>query len=108
MSAPPADQQWRTHLQHIVQGQVSEGFATEDQRLRGLLGLVDLVPGRLGVLHLGQLHVLSHAVKLLLCVFELADISEQRQEEEQQRTVIVCFSSGSNFTQCSGMTENSQ
>lgn len=63
------------HLQDVVQGKVPEGFAAEDESLRGLLRLVDLVPGGLGVLHLSQLHVLSHAIKLLLGILELAHVT---------------------------------
>lgn len=63
---------------------MSEGFAAKDQGLRGLLGLVHLVPGRLGVLHLGQLHVFTHPVKLLLRVLELTDIPEAGKQEKKR------------------------
>lgn len=55
---------------------MSEGFAAQDEGLRGLFGLVHLVSGCLGILHLGQLHVLTHPVKLLLGVLELTHIPE--------------------------------
>lgn len=64
-----------SYLQHIVQGQVPEGLAAQDERLCGLLCFVHLVPRRLSVLHLSQLHILTHAVKLLLGVLELTYIS---------------------------------
>lgn len=69
------------HLQHVVEGQVPEGFAAEDERLRCLFGLVHLVPRRMCVLHLGQLHVLAHPVKLLLGVLEFTHVPEERSQE---------------------------
>ena len=62
------------HLQNVVQRQVAEGLAAQNEGLRGLLCLVHLVPRGLGVLHLGQLHVLTHTVKLLLGLLEPAHI----------------------------------
>lgn len=63
---------------------MSEGFAAQDQSLRGLLGLVHLVPGRLGVLHLRQLHVFTNPVKLLLGVLELTDIPEGGKRDKKK------------------------
>lgn len=62
-----------------------EGFATEDEGLCSLLCLMDLVPGSLGVLHLGQLHVLTDPVKLLLGVLEFTHIPGGREERRGQR-----------------------
>lgn len=70
---------------------MSEGFAAQDQGLRGLLGLVHLVPGRLGVLHLGQLHVFTHPVKLLLRVLELTDIPEGGKRDKNDCLLFICF-----------------
>lgn len=53
---------------------MSEGFAAQDQGLRGLFCLVHLVSRGLGILHLSQLHFFAHTVKLLLGVLELANI----------------------------------
>lgn len=53
---------------------MSEGFAAQDEGLCGLFSLVHFVSGCLGILDLGQLHVLTHPVKLLLCVLELTHI----------------------------------
>lgn len=48
-----------------------KSFAAEDESLRRLLRLMHLVPGCLRVLHLRQLHVLTHSIKLLLGILEL-------------------------------------
>lgn len=55
---------------------MSEGFAAQDEGLRGLFGLMHFVSGCLGILDLGQLHILTHPVKLLLSVLELAHIPD--------------------------------
>lgn len=71
------------HLQYIVQCQVSEGFAAQDESLRGLFGLMHLVSGCLGILDLGQLHVLPHTVKLLLSVLELTHVPARGIEKKR-------------------------
>lgn len=62
------------NLQHIVQGQVAKALPGESEGACGLLYFMGPVPWGLGIPHQGQLHVLSHFVKLLLCLFELPHI----------------------------------
>lgn len=93
VSAPPSgDEGGASHLQHIVEGQVSEGFAAEDEGLSGLLRLVHFVPGCLCVLHLRQLHVFPHSVKLLLGVLELTYVSggTSRVKDDENVVILTC------------------
>lgn len=73
---------------------MSEGFAAQDQCLSGLLCFVHLVPRRLGVLHLGQLHVFTDTVKLLFSVLELADIPEDGVEIPSDTEIPHMYSWG--------------
>lgn len=65
-----------TNLEHIVQCQVAEALPGESEGTCGLLYFMGSVPWGLGIPHQGQLHVLPHFVKLLLCLFELPHIPE--------------------------------
>ena len=62
------------NLEHVVQRQVAEALPGESEGTCGLLYFMGPVPWGLGIPHQGQLHVLPHFVKLLLCLFELAYI----------------------------------
>lgn len=73
--------QW-AHLEHVVQRQVPEALAGDAEGAGGLLHLVRFIPRRLRVFHLSDLHVLPHAVKVLLGLLELADIPERKCTRE--------------------------
>lgn len=64
-----------SHLQNVVQSQVSEALAGDAQCAGGFFHFVRFVPGRLGVLHLRDFHVLPHLVKVFLGLLELANIA---------------------------------
>ena len=70
-------------LEDVVQGQVTETLAGDAQGASGLLHLVGLVPGRLGVLHLGDLHVLTHTVKVLLGLLESTHVPENLEKRQE-------------------------
>ena len=62
-----------------------EALARDAEGAGGLLHLVRFVPRRLRVLHLSDLHVLPHTVKVLLGLLELADIPERERDSERKR-----------------------
>lgn len=69
---------------------MSEALARDAERAGGLLHLVRLVPRRLGVLHLSDLHVLPYLVKVFLGLLELANIPDgqrrvKKKEEKNKR-----------------------
>ena len=76
---------------------MSEALPGDGEGGGGLLHLVRLVLGGLGVLHLGNFHVLPHAVKLLLRLLELPHVTEGdtgSREEEMRRKRSRCRGGG--------------
>ena len=76
-------------LKDVVQGQVTEALAGDAEGAGGLLHLVGLVPGRLGVLHLGNLHVLTHTVKVLLGLLEFTHIPENLEKHQEYMITML-------------------
>lgn len=68
-----------TNLQHVVKGQVPKTLSGYRQGSCCLLYFMGFVPRRLSVLHQGNLHVLSHLVKLFLGFLELPDVTETQR-----------------------------
>ena len=64
---------------------MSEALAGDAERAGGLLHLVGFVAGGLGVLHLGQLQVLAHAVKVLLGLLELAHVPDDERHSRLEK-----------------------
>lgn len=64
---------------------MSEALARDAERAGGLLHFVRLVPGRLGVLHLSDLHVLPYLVKVFLGLLELANIPDGQRRDKKKR-----------------------
>lgn len=67
-----------TDLQHIVEGDVTEALACGGQDVGGLLHLVHFVTGHLSVFHQSHLLLLAHFIKLLLSIFKLLQVSENK------------------------------
>lgn len=63
-----------SYLQYVIESQVAVTLAGDVQGAGGLLHFVRLVSGCLSVLHLSDLQVFSHFIKVLLCLFEFAHI----------------------------------
>lgn len=63
------------YLQDVVQNDVAEALACGAEDIGGFLHLVLLVAGSLSVLDQGGLLFLAHFIKLLLGVFELAQVT---------------------------------
>lgn len=55
---------------------MSEALARDAECAGGFLHFVRFVPGRLGVLHLRNFHVLPHLVEVFLGLLELANIPD--------------------------------
>lgn len=69
---------------------MSEALAGDAECAGGFFHLVRFVPGRLGVLHLRDLHVLPHPVELFLGLLELANIAAGRGTVKYNQ--LVCSS----------------
>lgn len=73
-----------SHLQDVVQSQVTEAPAGDAEGAGGVLDLVRPVPRRLSVPHLRDLQVFAHLVEGLLGLLELPNIPE-REKRGQKR-----------------------
>lgn len=62
------------HLEDVVKDNVAEALAGRRQDIGGLLHLMLLVAGGLGILRQRRLLLFTHLVKLLLGLFEFADV----------------------------------
>lgn len=66
-----------SHLQNVVQSEMTEAPASDAEGAGGLLDLVWLVPRRLSVLHLCDLHVLTYFIEVFLGLLELPNIPDR-------------------------------
>lgn len=71
-----------SNLQYVVQSEVSEALAGDAEGAGGFFDLVRLVPRRLSVLHLRDFHILTHPIKVLLCLLEFTNVPDRHGREK--------------------------
>lgn len=74
-------------LENVVQSEVSETLAGDAERAGGFFDLVRFVPRRLSVLHLGDFHILTHPVEVLLGLLELPHIPDKYRSIQKNFTL---------------------
>lgn len=73
---------------------MSETLARDAEDAGGLLDFVRLVPGRLSVLHLRDLQILTDFIKVLLGLLEFADVPDGHKTNNNIKTLLEQLHAG--------------